>query len=85
MIFYNILLSRSLHRRLSQPFDSYKAINAYDFRSYTPYVNNEIIITHKPIFSYPDFFESYINLKERVIAYELAIIKLHQSDPVSLR
>ena len=85
MIFYNILLSRSLHRRLSQPFERYKAMNGYDFRSYTNLVNRELFVTHEPVLSYPLFFETYINLKEQVIAYELSIINWYQTEPPMIK
>ncbi len=70
-IFYDICVGRSMWRRMHQDYIEYKVVTPYDFRSYTPRFDRELKFTHNIKFSYPEYFETYINLKYQLICSHL--------------
>lgn len=76
LIFYNVMLGRSLERRVLQKFENYRFTNNYDWVKYKPQINYELLNTHNFLYSYPNYFETYMHLKYYLIYHELEFIRL---------
>ena len=75
-IFYNILLGRSLHKKLNQRYKDYHKIIAYDKVAYKKHYDAELLYTHRVRFSYPDYFNTYVSLKQQLIFGEMKYIEI---------
>ena len=75
-IFYETMLGRGFLKRIDQDYPEYKVVTPYDTRTYNINFNKDLLNTHNVTFSYPEYFEYYINLKQQLIYGQLYSIWL---------
>lgn len=77
LLFYNVLLGRSLNKRIFQEYKVWRYKTAYDHVKYSKNCNTEWKNIHKDYLNnYPEYFDNYMNLKYYLIYHELEFIRI---------
>jgi len=79
IIVYEIWLSRGLYRRINQFYPDQRKITPYDVRTYDINFNKNLLEVHDITYSYPVYLETFINLKQKTLFYELHAIFLRSA------